>query len=372
MHHPSEAEAFGGFYRGRRVLVTGHTGFKGAWLTLWLLELGADVTGAALPPENDDDAFRVLGLGRRCSDRVVDVRDADAVRTVMQEAKPEVVFHLAAQSLVRRSHAEPILTWDTNVGGTVRVLDALRTTPSVRSCVVVTSDKCYENCERDRPYCEDDALGGHDPYSASKAAAELVTASHRRSFLADGGCRVATARAGNVIGGGDRARDRLVADFMSAMRAGRDLVLRNPQATRPWQHVLEPLSGYLLLGARLAGDDGPRFARAFNFGPDRAAVVTVRDLASRLVAAWGSGRVVERPDPAQPHEAGLLSLDSGLARAELAWHPAWTLDDAIAAIVQWHRAEMDGSDLIATTRAQVARYRGAAAGAGLPWARGEE
>ena len=361
---------FGDAWRGRRVLVTGHTGFKGAWLVHWLERLGAEVHGFALAPdEAGRPLFEALKIEERCSHVEGDLRDRGALERAVEQAQPEAVLHLAAQALVRRSYSEPRETWESNVLGTVNLLEALRECDSLRSVVVVTSDKCYENRERDAGYSEDDALGGHDPYSASKAATELVAQSWRRSFFEpQGRVNLATARAGNVIGGGDRSPDRLVADFVLAMERGRALELRSPEATRPWQHVLEPLSGYLQLGAALLGDDGARFARAFNFGPTLDSVVTVEELAKRLVEAWGSGEITITGERG-PHEAGKLQLDCSLAESELGWRASWDLRDAVKRTVAWHRAEQEGADLLALADAQLADYRRRALESDIAWAK---
>ncbi len=359
---------FSGAYLGTRVLVTGHTGFKGSWLCHWLIRLGAEVTGLALPPGTDPQLFSALGLERRLDHHLADIRDPAAVLRVLQTAKPAIVFHLAAQALVRRSYAEPKATFDINIGGTVNVLEAVRATPSVRSCVVVTSDKVYENREWEWGYRECDALGGHDPYSASKAAAEIVTASWRRSFLADGRIRLATARAGNVIGGGDWSADRLVPDFVAALSAGRALELRNPQATRPWQHVLDPLSGYLHLAASLVRANGASFAEAWNFGPDERSVTTVAELAGLLIAAWGSGTVRAAAAAGQPHEAGLLKLDVSRAAVRLGWRSSWDAATAVAHTAAWYRAHRDGGDCQALSDRQIAHFSRSAAATGQRWA----
>lgn len=362
---------FGGAFAGRRVLLTGHTGFKGGWLAQWLLSLGARVSGAALAPEADrPNLFDLLGLAGKLDHHLVDVRDRHALADLVSACRPEVIFHLAAQPLVRRSYAEPHLTWDTNLMGTVNLLEAVRSTPGIRACVVVTTDKCYENREQIWGYREDDPLGGHDPYAASKAAAELAVSSYRRSFLAGPtGCRLASARAGNVIGGGDWSADRLVTDCVAAILTGRPLRLRRPQATRPWQHVLEPLSGYLHLAARLLAADGAGWAEAWNFGPAAEGLETVGSLARRLVEAWGTGEVVECPDPDAPHEAGLLHLDPSKARYRLGWHGIWKVSQAAEATMHWYRAWQQGQDLVALTVAQTAAYAAQAAQAGLAWAR---
>jgi CDP-glucose 4,6-dehydratase len=363
---------FADAFRGRRVLVTGHTGFKGAWLSEWLLQLGAEVHGFALAPDTTPALFEVLQLGSRlASSRISDVRDAAAVLAAVADVKPEVVLHLAAQPLVRLSYREPATTWSTNVQGTIHVLEAVRAVGGVRACVVVTSDKCYDNREQIWGYREHDAMGGHDPYSSSKGAAELAVASWRRSFFQDPvGTRLASGRAGNVIGGGDWSADRIVVDFVKAIAAGTPLRLRNPAATRPWQHVLEPLSGYLWLAARLLAPDGDRCADGWNFGPADASVTTVQDLANRLVAAWGQGTVVCPGNAGQPHEAGLLKLDVSKAAAQLGWRGLWDVERTARETVAWYKAHhQGGSDLVELTRCQIAAYSADARAAGLAWIR---
>lgn len=362
---------FNDSFRGRRVLVTGHTGFKGAWLSQWLLDLGAEVHGFALAPDTAPSLFDLLGLDQRLASHCIgDVRDAAAVHATVAAVQPEIVLHLAAQPLVRLSYREPAATWATNVLGTVHLLEALRVVGGVRSCVVVTSDKCYENREQIWGYRENEAMGGHDPYSSSKGAAELAVASWRRSFFHDpSGLRLASGRAGNVIGGGDWSADRIVVDFVKAIAAGQPLRLRNPGATRPWQHVLEPLSGYLWLAARLGGDEGDRFADGWNFGPADASVTTVQDLADRLVAAWGQGRVEVPGNVGQPHEAGLLKLDVSKAAAHLGWRGVWDVARTAHETVVWYKAHHGGAqDLLNLTRHQIATYSTDARTAGLSWA----
>ena len=364
------AEAF----RGRRVLVTGHTGFKGAWLSEWLLALGAEITGFALAPQTEPALFDVLNLRQRLARHVIgDVRDSAAVLDVMRQTSPEFVFHLAAQPLVRLSYHEPAATWATNVQGTIHVLEAIRATPGVRACVVVTSDKCYENREHVWGYRENEPFGGHDPYSSSKGAAEIAVSSWRRSFFHDpAGCRLATGRAGNVIGGGDWSADRIVVDFVRAIAAGQPLSLRNPHATRPWQHVLEPLSGYLWLAARMAVSDGQRYADGWNFGPSDASVATVEHLARGLVAAWGAGSVETPGNHGHPHEAGLLKLDVSKAANLLQWRGVWDVERTIAETVSWYQqfhqqVHQKATDLESFTRRQIAAYVSDANAAGLPW-----
>jgi CDP-glucose 4,6-dehydratase len=320
-------------YRGRRVLLTGHTGFKGGWLALWLNELGAKVTGFALPPDTDPSLFVAARVDQSVRHIEGDLRELKAVRKVIHETEPDYVFHLAAQPLVRRSYAEPILTLETNVLGTAHVLEALRLEKRPCSAVIVTSDKCYENRETQHAYREDDPMGGHDVYSMSKGAAELVTSSYRRSFLDGLGIAVASARAGNVIGGGDWCEDRLVPDAVTALAGGKSIPVRNPKSVRPWQHVLDPLRGYLMLGARIANE--PRLRTAFNFGPDGAD--SVERVVQLLIDRWGEGVWENRHDPRGPHEAKLLMLSTDKAHAELGWRPLWSLVEAVGRTADWYK-----------------------------------
>lgn len=347
------------FWSGRRVLVTGHTGFKGSWLSLWLHSLGAETHGLALDPPTDPSLFEHASIGELlASDQRVDIRDAAAVRAAVRRVAPEIVIHMAAQPLVRASYDIPLETYATNVMGTAHVLDALRGVDSIRAAVSVTTDKVYENVERPGGYREDEPLGGYDPYSSSKAAAELVTAAYRRSFLAEQGVAVATARAGNVIGGGDWAADRLVPDALAAFAQGRPVEIRNPSAVRPWQHVLEPLSGYLLLAERLV--EAPSdFSEAWNFGPDASDAMPVRDIIERIAALWGDGASWIGDHGDHPHEAALLGLDAGKAAARLGWRPRWTLDQALTATVEWQRATLAGESPRATSLEQIAAYEAA-------------
>ena len=348
-------------FKGRQILVTGSTGFKGSWLSAWLADLGAQVTGLALAPAADAPLFDQLRLRERIDQHFVDVRDFSAVTELVDRCAPEIIIHLAAQALVRRSYAEPLETFHTNVTGGINLLEAVRLQPSVRSLVFITSDKCYRNMEWERGYHEDDRLGGPDPYSASKGAAELVFTGYQESFFRTRpGLIAATARAGNVIGGGDMSLDRIVPDCIRALRAGDPVVLRNPSATRPWQHVLEPLSGYLTLAARqIAGDETA--AGAWNFGPDAENVRPVQDLAETAVAVWGTGEVRVQQDPNAPHEATLLMLDSGKAKDALGWHPRWDFTTGIANTVEWYQAVDGGADPVDVTRSQTAVYGAAGA-----------
>lgn len=361
---------FGGAYAGRRVLVTGHTGFKGSWLCEWLLALGAEVSGFALEPPTDPSLFVELDLARRVArHRIGDVRDLAQLRASVVEASPEVVFHLAAQPLVRQSYDEPAQTYATNVMGTVNLLESVRSCDSIRAVVNVTSDKCYENRETGQAYRETDAMGGWDPYSSSKGCSELVTAAYRRSFFGEGSdVRVASARAGNVIGGGDWAADRIVPDCVRALAAERPVIVRNPDAVRPWQHVLEPLAGYLLLGSRLLGGDAS-FDGPWNFGPADGGSVRVREVVEAMIAAWGSGSWTT-PDDAgpQPHEAHLLALDITKARGELGWRPLYDVRQAVGATAGWYAARHLGGDVGQLTRADIEAYAEAATEVGAAWA----
>lgn len=375
---------FSNAFHGKSVWLSGHTGFKGSWLAEWLLALGARVHGFSLPPPTRPSLFEHLGLAERLAHHEIgDVRDPAAVRRSLLGARPDFVLHLAAQPLVRLSYAEPVETWAANVMGTAHVLDALRGLDGDQPCaaVVVTTDKCYENREWLHGYRESDPLGGHDPYSSSKAAAELVVASFRASFFGGGKqppVRVASARAGNVIGGGDWALDRLVPDCVRALRAGEAIPVRNKVSTRPWQHVLEPLGGYLWLAARLAaepaGTAGPRsLASAFNFGPTHESNRSVAELVRELLRHW-PGEWVDKSDPRAVHEAGLLQLAIDKAHALLGWSPVWTFPETVRETVAWYQ-EVPGDDPVAeakTARAvtveQIERYTAAARARGLAWA----
>ncbi|MBJ6727758.1 CDP-glucose 4,6-dehydratase [Geomesophilobacter sediminis] len=350
----------GSFWKGKSVFITGHTGFKGTWLTLWLKLLGARVTGYALNPPTDPSMFTVTGAAEGIVSRIGDVCDAEALAAAMREAAPEVVFHLAAQPLVRASYQTPAQTFATNVMGTVNFLEAVRRTPSVAAAVVITSDKCYENREWDWGYRENEPMGGNDPYSASKGCAELVTASYRRSFFAAAPF-LATARAGNVIGGGDWAADRLVPDLIRACAGGVKVQIRNPDAIRPWQHVLEPLRGYLTL-ARKLHQEGEPFARGWNFGPRDEDARPTLDLVSRTCALWGEGAGWELVGTPQPHEAKYLKLDCSAARAGLKWQPALNLETALDWTVSWYRTQLKGGDMREFTLRQIENYQTLASG----------
>lgn len=328
------------FWRGKRVMVTGHTGFKGSWLCLWLLEMGAEVIGYALSPASERDNYVVCGLEQKMADIRGNILDEKHLENVVREYQPEIVFHLAAQPLVRLSYQQPKLTYETNVIGTLNVLEAIRQVDCVRSAVMITTDKCYENSWSMRGHCETDPMGGYDPYSASKGCAELLIASYRRSFFAYGGsgpCKaaIASVRAGNVIGGGDWAADRLVPDCIRAMEAGKPVQLRNPGAIRPWQFVLEPLRGYLMLAERLWSEP-TEFCEAWNFGPDAKQVATVGDVAERIAGLYG-GSVEHRQEEGAPHEEPLLLLDSTKAQERLGWTSRLSLEETLRWTAEWYR-----------------------------------
>lgn len=344
------------FWSGKRVFLTGHTGFKGSWLSLWLQSMGAEVTGLALAPPTSPALFEVAGVGAGMASIIADIRDAEAVARAVAGCDPDIVIHMAAQPLVRASYADPVGTYATNVMGTVHVLDAVRRAPSVRAICVVTTDKCYENREWAWGYREDEPMGGHDPYSNSKGCAELVTSAYRRSFFADGPA-LASARAGNVIGGGDWAEDRLIPDILRALDAGRSVLIRNPLAIRPWQHVLEPLSGYLVLLQNAW--ERPQAAQAWNFGPRDEDARPVQWIVERVCELWAGDARWEHDGRVQPHEAHYLKLDISKARAGLDWQPRWTLAEALDSIVAWHCAWRAGADMREHCLSELDRFTGA-------------
>lgn len=343
------------FWHGKRVLVTGHTGFKGGWLALWLTEMGAEVCGCALEPPTEPSFFSLTYLGSRLSEhRIQDIRDSDGLTRIMTQFQPEIVFHLAAQPLVRDSYRTPVVTYEVNIMGTVHLLEAVRQSRTVRAVVVITSDKCYENQEWVWPYRETDPIGGHDPYASSKGCAEIVTAAYRRAFLADSGVQIASARTGNVIGGGDWAHDRLIPDFLRALDAGRPLPIRSPDAIRPWQHVLEPLRGYLMLARHLCESDGD-FAEGWNFGPNEIDARSVRWIVEYLCERVPDAHWYHDGSP-HPHEDHFLMLDSGKARARLGWRPRWNLATALERTLEWHTACRRGEDMCQFSLRQITAY----------------
>lgn len=350
-------------WEGRKVLVTGHTGFKGAWLCLWLERLGAEVVGYALEPPSTPNLFDLSGLAGSLTSEIADIRDLERLRAVVERERPEVIFHLAAQSLVRESYRDPVTTYATNVMGTVHVLEAARTTPGVRAVVVVTSDKCYENREWVWPYREHEPMGGHDPYSNSKGCSELVTAAYRASFFEpeSQGPAVATARAGNVIGGGDWAADRLLPDIVRGALAGENIHIRSPHAIRPWQHVLEPLSGYLALAEGLLRDGG-QFVGAWNFGPDDDDARPVGWIVEHMAGLLGDRMRWSQDTQAHPHEAMTLKLDASKARHHLGWRPRLPLPMALEWLVDWYRRLDDGEDARTLCNEQLSRYEALARG----------
>lgn len=343
-------------YKNKRVFVSGHSGFKGSWLTLWLTLLGAEVIGYSLPPNTEPSLFNVLGLKNKCTSIFGDIRDKEWLKKVFIEHKPEVVFHLAAQPLVRLSYSEPVETYETNVIGTLNVLEAAKACQSVKAFVNVTTDKCYENKEISRGYKEDEPMGGHDMYSSSKGCVEIMSASYRRSFLKDAKpYAMATTRAGNVIGGGDWALDRLIPDCVRFINENKPIEIRNPIAVRPWQHVLEPLSGYLLLGQKLL-DDGLKYSEGFNFGPNQESVLTVADVAKKIVENYGRGEViVHKKDDL--HEANLLMLDIEKANKVLGWKPVYKADEAIKNTVEWYKKFYNNEKMLEYTVEQIQNYQ---------------
>lgn len=344
------------------MLITGHTGFKGSWLSLWLQSMGAQVVGYALAPPTNPSLFEVADVASGMTSIIGDIRDLEHLRKVFAEHQPEIVIHMAAQPLVRYSYIEPVETYSTNVMGTVNLLEAVRATPSVKAVVNVTTDKCYENREWAWGYRENEAMGGFDPYSSSKGCAELVTAAYRNSYFNQStfndkhSTAIASARAGNVIGGGDWAEYRLIPDIMRAIAQGKSVNIRNPHATRPWQHVLEPLSGYLLLAEKLY-TEGAAYAEGWNFGPNDEDAKPVQWIVEKLTQSWGEGASWVLDGGEHPHEAHYLKLDCSKAKARLNWHPRWHLDDALEKIVEWQRAHLNGEDMKVLTLMQITKYQ---------------
>ncbi len=343
------------FWRGKRILMTGHTGFKGSWLSLWLQSMGAALRGIALEPPTEPALFTVARVAEGMEHRIIDIRDFVAVKAQMEEFQPEIVIHMAAQSLVRLSYSEPVETYRTNVMGTVHVLEAARHAGSVKAIVNITTDKCYENREWVWGYREDEPMGGHDPYSSSKGCAELVSSAYRKSFMQEAGIAMATARAGNVIGGGDWAQDRLVPDILRALERREPVPIRNPHAIRPWQHLLEPLSGYLLLAERLYLH-GQRDAEGWNFGPRDEDARPVQWVVEQLCKHWGGGASWAIQPGEHPYEASFLKLDISKARQRLDWTPRWSLDVALQQITDWHLAWLNGEDMRCVCLSQINHY----------------
>jgi CDP-glucose 4,6-dehydratase len=349
------------FWAGKRVLLTGHTGFKGSWMALWLQSMGAQVIGYALAPPSTPSLFEIASVAQSMTSVLGDIRDLAALQRVFAEHQPEIVIHMAAQPLVRYSYQNPVETYSTNVMGTVHLLEAVRQTPGVKAVVNITTDKCYENREWVWGYRENEPMGGYDPYSNSKGCAELVSASYRASFFnasnyAQHGVAVATVRAGNVIGGGDWAADRLLPDILAAFEQGKPALIRNPHAIRPWQHVLEPLRGYLTLVERLYAD-GPAFAEGWNFGPNDEDAKEVGWIVAQMASLWGSGAQWQTDSGEHPHEAHYLKLDISKARSRLGWHPALRLQDALQRIIEWSQQHRAGADMRALTLTQIQNYQ---------------
>ena len=345
------------FWNGKRILITGHTGFKGSWLAFWLSSLGADVCGFALEPDTQPSLFSDLRIAEQIRSVIGDIRELNSFEKLMVDVQPEIVFHLAAQSLVRRSYRMPVDTYSTNLMGTVHVLEAIRNVGSVKAAVIVTTDKVYENEERELGYVESDRLGGFDPYANSKACAELAVAAYRNSFYGDGGPLVATARAGNVIGGGDWSEDRLLPDVFRSLIFGDELAIRNPASVRPWQHVLDPLNGYLALAKRLFEGD-LKCADAWNFGPSDEDAKEVGWILNEIKRMWDGGVTWAIADGKQPHESHLLKLDSSNARSKLQWTPKLALADAVRLTAEWYRGFKNGEDLISLTSRQIELFEG--------------
>lgn len=348
------------FWRKKRVFLTGHTGFKGSWLSLWLSGMGAEVTGYALPPPTEPSLFQACQIDNNVKSICADIRDGRTLTQAILTARPEIVIHMAAQALVRKSYENPVETYAVNVLGTVNLLEAVRSCPGIKAVINVTTDKCYENREWTWGYRENEALGGYDPYSSSKACSELVTAAYRSSFFHPQAydqhkVALASARAGNVIGGGDWAADRLIPDLVKSLLAGEKIKLRNPEAVRPWQHVLEPLSGYLTLAQKLC-IDGPEYAEAWNFGPNDSDTRSVAWVAKTLCRQWGGNALYEITQGAQPHEAAVLKLDCSKSRSKLAWSPRWNLEEGIGKVVEWYQAYQAKQDLPSLCFRQIEEY----------------
>jgi CDP-glucose 4,6-dehydratase len=347
------------FWQGKRVFLTGHTGFKGSWLSLWLIKMGAEVKGFSLTPPTNPALFSVAHIDQNMASEIGDIRDLSQLTKSMTEFNPDILIHMAAQSLVRLSYSEPVATYATNVMGTIHVLEAARQCKNLRAIVNITTDKCYENREWEWGYRESEPMGGHDPYSNSKGCAELVTSAYRKSFFhSTDAPALASARAGNVIGGGDWATDRLIPDILRAFEKSQAVIVRNPQATRPWQHVLEPLSGYLIL-AQYLWQEGHIFAEGWNFGPKDEDAKPVEWILNKMIATWGEGACWQLDTDAHPHEANFLKLDISKAHSRLRWSPTWSLEYTLAKIIAWHRAWLAGEDMNAYSLSEIESYMAA-------------
>jgi CDP-glucose 4,6-dehydratase len=344
------------FWQGKRVFLTGHTGFKGSWLSLWLVSLGAEVRGYALNPPTSPSLFDVAEIGKVIDSQIGDIRDQDALYKSMLNFNPDILIHMAAQPLVRYSYDAPIETYEVNVIGTAKVLEVARSCSNLKAIVNITTDKCYENDERSQGYKENDPMGGHDPYSSSKGCTELVTSAYRRSFLQDQGIGVASVRAGNVIGGGDWADDRLIPDILRSFEKNESVMIRNPKATRPWQHVLEPLSGYLILAQKLY-EDQKEYAEGWNFGSNEKDVKPVDWILDKMIAKWPNS-CWELDKNSNPHEAGFLKLDISKAQSKLGWRPVWELGQTLEKIIVWHQAWLNKEDMQAVCLAEIKEYMG--------------
>ena len=343
------------FWKNKRVFITGHTGFKGSWLSLWLSSLGAKVKGYALAPATTPSLFEVARVSEKIQSEVGDIRNLEQLRDSMVSFNPDILIHMAAQPLVRLSYKEPVDTYETNVMGTVKVLEAACSCSNLKSIVSVTTDKCYENREWVWGYREDEPMGGYDPYSSSKGCAELVTSAYRRSFMQEQGIGLASARAGNVIGGGDWAHDRLIPDILRAFEKSTPVIVRNPKSTRPWQHVLEPLSGYLMLAEKLYNAPGD-YAEGWNFGPQDDDVKPVDWILDHMVSQWGDGASWKLDNAAHPHEAGFLKLDISKAKARLHWKPTWHLNETLERIIRWHQSWINQDDMQAVCVNEIYQY----------------
>ena len=342
------------FWKGKRVFLTGHTGFKGSWLSLWLFSLGAEVRGYALNPPTSPSLFNEAKINSIIDSQIGDIRDQDALHESMTEFNPDILIHMAAQPLVRYSYDNPIETYEVNVIGTAKVLEAARSCPDLKAIVNITTDKCYENDDRSEGYMENDPMGGYDPYSSSKGCAELVTSSYRRSFLQEQGVGLASVRAGNVIGGGDWADDRLIPDILRSFEKNKPVIIRNPKATRPWQHVLEPLSGYLILTQNLYKNQ-KKYAEGWNFGPNEKDVQPVDWILDKMISKWPNSSW-ELDNNSNPHEAGFLKLDISKAKSKLNWSPVWELSQALEKIVIWHQAWINKDDMQAVCLTEIEEY----------------